>query len=266
MKQTRQYVCEYCGDIFYKRRKYSSNYCSFQCYVKAREKAYKEKFINRFGNAFDFISLKDGYVIYECKECKTIRKTKAKQIFFKGAVCSVCASRERQYIQSIKDLIKGLKKVVAYKERQQRKVELQRLKEERQAKTYKHICIECGKVFESKSKSSLYCCRSHKRKKSNKRNELKREHRLNNNGRIDKDITLERLIKRDNNICYLCGKECNADDYKIINGAFVVGKYYPSIEHIKPLSKGGTHTWDNIKLSHISCNSKKYNNMPPSKN
>lgn len=27
-----------------------------------------------------------------------------------------------------------------------------------------------------------------------------------------------------------------------------------TIEHIRPLSKGGTHTWDNVKPAHAKCN------------
>lgn len=30
-----------------------------------------------------------------------------------------------------------------------------------------------------------------------------------------------------------------------------------TIEHIRPLSKGGTHTWDNVKPAHASCNFRK---------
>ncbi|MFC9724785.1 HNH endonuclease [Bacillus cereus] len=37
--------------------------------------------------------------------------------------------------------------------------------------------------------------------------------------------------------------------------------YYPSIEHIIPVSKGGTHTWDNVKLDHRKCNYLKSNEM-----
>ena len=73
----------------------------------------------------------------------------------------------------------------------------------------------------------------------------------------DKDITLAKLYERDKGICYLCGCECDYSDFEAADSIFKVGKTYPSIEHIIPISKGGTHSWDNIKLAHISCNSKK---------
>lgn len=36
---------------------------------------------------------------------------------------------------------------------------------------------------------------------------------------------------------------------------FIVGYDYPSIDHVIPISKGGTHTWDNVRLAHHHCNS-----------
>lgn len=36
-----------------------------------------------------------------------------------------------------------------------------------------------------------------------------------------------------------------------------------SLDHIIPLSKGGTHTYDNVQLAHLGCNSSKCNNVLP---
>ena len=63
-------------------------------------------------------------------------------------------------------------------------------------------------------------------------------------------------MEKDNNTCYLCGNEVNINDYYIDKkGVFIAGNNYPSIEHVIPLSKGGTHTWDNVKLACRHCNS-----------
>ena len=54
-----------------------------------------------------------------------------------------------------------------------------------------------------------------------------------------------------------------ATSYKACKGVapqtdiFVVGAMYPSIDHVKPISKGGLHEWGNVQLAHFSCNSKK---------
>ena len=32
-----------------------------------------------------------------------------------------------------------------------------------------------------------------------------------------------------------------------------------SLDHIVPLSRGGTHTLDNVQLAHLACNERKHN-------
>lgn len=46
----------------------------------------------------------------------------------------------------------------------------------------------------------------------------------------------------------------------MVYGKFVEQKD-KSIDHIRPLSKGGTHTWDNVQLAHLKCNIKKGNRV-----
>jgi len=70
---------------------------------------------------------------------------------------------------------------------------------------------------------------------------------------IDLSITIGRLRKRDNDICQICGKP--VDDTDIENGH--AHSLYPTLDHIIPLSKGGSHTWANVQLAHMGCNSGK---------
>lgn len=70
---------------------------------------------------------------------------------------------------------------------------------------------------------------------------------------FDESITLDAVVEKYNGICQLCGKPIDKSDIK--DGH--VRKMYPSVDHVKPLSKGGSHTWDNIQLAHIGCNAKK---------
>lgn len=74
---------------------------------------------------------------------------------------------------------------------------------------------------------------------------------------FDETITLKALIKRDAGICQICGEPTNDDD--IVNGR--IGRMYPTLDHIIPLSKGGSHTWDNVQLAHMHCNAGKCNRM-----
>ena len=66
-------------------------------------------------------------------------------------------------------------------------------------------------------------------------------------------VTLKRVREKFCDICQICGKV--VDDTDIGNGH--IKKLYPSIDHIIPLSKGGTHTWDNVQLAHMGCNAGK---------
>ena len=85
--------------------------------------------------------------------------------------------------------------------------------------------------------------------------------RLRRLGRADEYrdvIPLNEVIKRDNGICYLCGcKTDKADSYTDANGYFVCGDTYPTRDHVIPIVKGGTHTWDNVRLACRKCNSDK---------
>lgn len=116
------------------------------------------------------------------------------------------------------------------------------------------VCDNCGELLIGDKK---YC---NKKCRDRQHDHIKSRRRINNaknNGTIDKGITLDKLILRDNNTCYICGSLCDKEDYYYIDNYFVAGDLYPSIDHIKPLAKGGTHTWENIKLAHKHCNSLK---------
>lgn len=67
-------------------------------------------------------------------------------------------------------------------------------------------------------------------------------------------ITLKKLVARDGLTCALCGELCDWNDRGYSK---YCGPLYPSIDHIIPMSKGGGHTWKNVQVAHIICNSKK---------
>jgi len=123
-------------------------------------------------------------------------------------------------------------------------------------------CKYCGEEFEMRSSRSKYCSEKCLNKVMNRKKEIERRERLKENGRINYDITLDKLIKRDNGICQICEKLIDNKDFEHDeNGNFIAENDYPSIDHIVPVSKGGTHTWDNVQLAHFYCNSVKGNNI-----
>lgn len=111
-------------------------------------------------------------------------------------------------------------------------------------------CAVCKEPFKSWHSAQMTCSIKCSRIYRNRMNRLKRY----NVEIIDSDISLQELYKRDDGDCHLCGEQCDYKDYTKDNGAFIVGPSYPSIDHLLPRSKGGVHSWDNIKLAHHYCN------------
>jgi 5-methylcytosine-specific restriction endonuclease McrA len=66
----------------------------------------------------------------------------------------------------------------------------------------------------------------------------------------DKGITVPQLRKRHGDECHYCG-------ITLIFGRFKAGKRpknLATLEHLKPIARGGTHTWDNCRLACWACN------------
>ncbi|MBQ3979964.1 MAG: HNH endonuclease, partial [Lachnospiraceae bacterium] len=69
----------------------------------------------------------------------------------------------------------------------------------------------------------------------------------------DDSITLKRVVDKYCGICQICGKLI---DWNAISGKHI-RRMYPTVDHIIPLSRGGSHTWDNVQLAHMMCNAGK---------
>ena len=121
----------------------------------------------------------------------------------------------------------------------------------------KRYCPECGAELQKWKRLCEHCALERKRQKRRTRKRL-REAKATHNGKVDWNITLEQVINKCNGLCAICGKPTDKEDYYITEqGYFIAGESYPSIDHIKPLAKGGTHQIDNLQLAHRSCNAKK---------
>lgn len=113
-------------------------------------------------------------------------------------------------------------------------------------------CKLCGRTFESKF-GRQFCSLACKKKWNNRLREKRkslRTKKAKENGKYDNTITLEKVFKRDKGICYICGKKLTLD-------TFYNNPLAPTIEHVIPIIKGGTHTWNNVKLACRRCNNLK---------
>ena len=113
-----------------------------------------------------------------------------------------------------------------------------------------HECCYCGKKFIAHYPTTKYCSNACKRKPFKEKDRY-------SGITVDKNITLRRLAKRDHNLCKICGLFVDWNDKEEIDGTVVCGDYYPSIDHITPISKGGLHSWNNVQLAHRRCNYEK---------
>ena len=62
---------------------------------------------------------------------------------------------------------------------------------------------------------------------------------------FDPSVNLNETFKRFEGVCGICDG--------------IMTREQATIDHIHPISKGGSHIWDNIQLAHQSCNSRKGN-------
>ena len=122
-------------------------------------------------------------------------------------------------------------------------------------KVVKCVCANCGEEFFG-HEGMKYCSKRCRQRQNERERAILKDQRIKSRKR-DKGITLDKVFKRSNGICYLCGCKCDYDDYIIRDGTFIAGNKYPSIEHIKPIAKGGTDTWNNVALACRLCNSHK---------
>lgn len=116
-------------------------------------------------------------------------------------------------------------------------------------KNYNLTCVVCGKEFKgsrfnaktcSKKCNHAYCSATRKARYRN----------LQQKGLYDYSITLETVYEKFGGECNYCHKKLDFNCDKLSND-------YPSIDHMIPLSKGGSHTWDNVQLLCRRCNFKK---------
>lgn len=162
-------------------------------------------------------------------------------------------------IEKAREEKKNQIRLLRIEERKQREAEkIKRFWGQSFEQTAVSFCPVCNSVFYGKWK---YCSDECRKRAVNSTHKDKRIRKLRDR-KIDKDITLKALFDRDNGKCWICGDICDFEDFtRDEDGNFIVGANYPSIDHVFPLSKGGMHSWDNVKLAHHYCNSLKSNKV-----
>ena len=202
-----------------------------EVFVDNLNKRYKNEY-EYVGNFVD----SESFVTVKCLKCGTTYDRHAQFVRRDKATCKHCRrikreeeERERKRIKQIrKDILRDAVKPGSC------------LKE-----VFVIYCKGC-KSLKVIDKNNKYCSKKCMERIKRRRREKKRI-------RLIKD----KLIERHNNECYLCGVQCDENDYKIINNNFITGETYPTIDHIISISNGGYHAWDNVALACFRCNTSK---------
>jgi hypothetical protein len=95
-----------------------------------------------------------------------------------------------------------------------------------------------------------YCCEAHQNIAKSKR----RKARLR--GLAGEPLSVWEIYERDGGRCHICGEHVH-DDIKWPDGRA------PSVDHVLPITKGGSDEPENLKLAHLRCNISKGNRVPP---
>jgi predicted nucleic acid-binding Zn ribbon protein len=249
--------CKFCGSLF-KQGHCSQVYCSDKCRNKAGDVGRGKKIkVCICGNEFEVCSKTRKHCSEKCRlqaskkpkqPLREKRKNKSEppKVFFECKYCGKTTKKKRpnQTYCSSK----------CYK--QDRSDHVKHSNEEVKLMPKIH-CAECDKEFQRTMYDQRFCSKQCGKKNGRHLSQLRK--RIN--GTVDETVTLTKLYARDNGKCHICGKQANYQDFTVENnGVFISGNSYPSIDHIMPVSKGGTHTWDNVALSHRICNSIKSDN------
>lgn len=122
------------------------------------------------------------------------------------------------------------------------------------------LCIVCDQPTFRNPRGTY--CELHSRRAADQakvadgRNNLKNAKRRSAAHEGDAGITVAKLRARDGDFCRACGFKIDFDAAKYDDLA-------PEIDHIVPLAREGTHTWDNVQLLHGRCNRTKSDRLIP---
>lgn len=251
-------ACSFCGNI-YEPKTSKSTYCSKRCKDNASKvrRGIEPTLVQTkvcLGCGKEFVTQYKNKT-YCKKNCERNKTKPPKKI-----TCAICGKEVETHNLSQKTCgdikCKSLYKKAAHKERNKRAQQ----KAAASVQYEMRICEICGQVYQCNTRlSNKTCskaCSDILTKKYQRQHQRNREHHIRD-VLVDKDINLDDLRRRDKDICWICGETVDDTDYQTINGHFIAGNRYPSIDHTHPIALGGVHSWENVRLAHKDCNTKR---------
>lgn len=123
------------------------------------------------------------------------------------------------------------------------------------------ICDDCSQPITDTYKGmGNYCqpcttARAHTAKREYKRTRGNHRRRARHYGVTYTPVLNTTVYERDAYACHICGEQTDQTAHHLDDR-------YPSLDHVIPLSRGGTHTIDNLATAHRICNSIKRDTIP----
>jgi 5-methylcytosine-specific restriction endonuclease McrA len=233
-------ICPHCGEPFDKTAKYQ-RYCSAPCSVEGRKERERQRHLNRTmrqhtGNCAwcseTFTHRQTQPQACCSRECADARKAEGKSCPVPYRNCAECG---RTYLGSPKVCSEWCQKVRNKRAAQESYLRC------RSPLLYPPAilaCRECGGTFEAiKHRDRIYCSKDC----TDRAHERTRRHRIRAGSRQGENFTLFEIAERDGWCCHLCQRTVTRGEW--------------SMDHLVPVSKGGSHSRENVALAHKSCNS-----------
>lgn len=117
-------------------------------------------------------------------------------------------------------------------------------------KSREFICAECGKKITTSvgKRNKVYCSTNCLKRAERRKWKTKREKQMKR--AFVETVTLDSIYAEANGVCGICG-------LPVPNTTEPDNPWGVTLDHIKPLSKGGLHIKSNCQLAHRMCNSLK---------
>lgn len=123
----------------------------------------------------------------------------------------------------------------------------------RASKIWFTSCTSCSQPFTARVPNAIRCKEC--RRAYNEARLTRKYHERRAVGKMT--MTVQALARRDGPVCWICTMGVDMS----LSGSAPMG---PTIDHLLPISKGGTNDKGNLALAHRSCNMRRGNRVPTS--
>jgi 5-methylcytosine-specific restriction endonuclease McrA len=117
-------------------------------------------------------------------------------------------------------------------------------------------CRRCAAPFVG-TKQQLFCTVKCSRAFRGQFDGRRERHWTRKTGAKYEAVSFQKVYERDGGACQICWKPVD----RSLRGD-VRNPLAPTLDHIIPLSKGGAHTYANVRLAHCGCNNEKADKLP----